>query len=72
MSATIKITRRDFLRHTGVGAGALVFSCSVFPTESLSAGTITDLLHKGFPLNPFVAIKLDGTIIIMAHRSEMG
>jgi isoquinoline 1-oxidoreductase beta subunit len=55
-----------------VGAGALVFGCTIFPTESLSAGPITDLLQEGFPLNPFVSMKLDGTIIIMAHRSEMG
>jgi len=72
MSGIVRITRRDFLRQTGVGAGALVLGWSIVPTESLSAGPITDLLHKGFPLNNFVAIKLDGTIIIMAHRSEMG
>jgi len=74
MSAIVKITRRDFLRHTGVGAGALVFGCSIFHTEPLSAALtgFGKLIHEGFPLNPFVSIKLDGTIIIMANRSEMG
>jgi len=69
MSDIVKITRRDFLRQAGVGAGALVLGCYISPTGSLFA---SDILHEGFPLNNFVAIKLDGTIVIMAHRSEMG
>jgi len=74
MSAAIKITRRDFLRHAGVGAGALVFGASIsFPEPAAAAlGAIRTLFHEGFSLNPFVAIKLDGTIIIQAFRSEMG
>jgi isoquinoline 1-oxidoreductase beta subunit len=75
MSTLYKITRRDFLRHTGVGAGALVLGCSMFP-EPLSAAGITDLLSivtEGAPLGAFVAIKpLSGDIIIITHRSEMG
>lgn len=73
MSAAIKITRRDFLRHTGVGAGALVFGASIsFPEPAAAVGGLRKILKEGFALNPFVAIKLDGTIIIQAFRSEMG
>ncbi len=74
MSASIQITRRQFLRHSGVGAGALVLGASItFPEPAAAAlGAVRTLFHEGFSLNPFVAIKLDGTIIIQAHRSEMG
>lgn len=74
MSAVIKITRREFLRHSGVGASALVLGASIsFPEPAAAAvGALRTLFHEGFSLNPFVAIKLDGTIIIQAHRSEMG
>lgn len=70
MSAIIRITRRDFLRSSGVGAGALVFGCSILPAEPASAKGIFPIFP--FTLNPFVAIRLDGTFIIQAHRSEMG
>lgn len=71
MSAIVRITRRDFLRRTGVGAGALVLGCYISPVGELSAG-ILEKLEEGFPLNAFVNILLDGTFIIMAPRSEMG
>ena len=64
MSAIITITRRDFLRHSGVGAGALVLGCSITHPGPLSAKGIFPLFP--FTLNPFVAIQLDGTIIIQA------
>jgi isoquinoline 1-oxidoreductase subunit beta len=69
MSGLVRITRRDFLRHTGVGAGALVLGWSMSPTEPLFG---TDIFDKSFPLNEFAAIQLDGTIILFIHRSEMG
>ena len=76
MSAIIRITRRDFLRHAGVGAGALAFGYSV-ATEPLSAttglvGKLFTAIHEGTPLAGFVAIKLNGDFVISAHRSEMG
>jgi isoquinoline 1-oxidoreductase beta subunit len=69
MSVSIKMTRREFLRGSAAGAGALVLGCSIFHSEPASA---TKLLSKGFKLNPFVSIHLDGSIVIMSHRSEMG
>ncbi len=70
MSAFIKITRRDFLRYSGVGAGALVLGCHISPNGQLAE--LVEDLENGFPLNHFVSIKLDGTFVIMAPRSEMG
>ena len=79
MSVFARITRRDFLRHAGVGTGALVFGFHLSP-RGLSA---EDILHFSAALDPdpkdpkklphFVAIELlTGRIIIMANRSEMG
>ena len=68
MSAIFRVTRRDFLRAAGLGTGALVFGCRMS-----SAGTLLDKVKSiKFELNPFVAIQIDGTFVIMAHRSEMG
>src|SRR6185295_19430841 len=74
MSGIVRITLRDFLRHTGVGAGAVVLGWSIFPTEPVSASGLIDNLRNGFPVPdvPFVAIKLNGDIVIITHRSEMG
>jgi isoquinoline 1-oxidoreductase beta subunit len=76
MSVIAKITRRDFLRHTGVGTGALVLGCYISPKGLFAEDIfhkVEDILHNGAPLNNFVAIEpVHGTIIIMAFRSEMG
>src|SRR5260221_10600 len=75
MSGIVRVTRRDFLRRTGMGAGALVLGCYINPNGELSAGLLEKLhgvLHEGIPLNAYVNILLDGTFIIMAPRSEMG
>jgi isoquinoline 1-oxidoreductase subunit beta len=74
MSGIFRITRRDFLRHLGVGTGALVFGYSMTP-EELFADTekLKSLILRGIPLSAFVAIKpLSGDITIFTHRSEMG
>jgi len=69
-----RVTRRDFLRSAGVGAGALVFGFSLSPDELLAADSkLKQLLHNHVILNPFVALQpLDGTIVIVTHRPEMG
>jgi isoquinoline 1-oxidoreductase beta subunit len=66
-----KVTRRDFLAQTGLGAGALVLGCHV------SAGGMGGLLFAqegtaAFEPNQWIAIDSDGTVVIIAHRSEMG
>ena len=76
MSVITRITRRDFLRHAGLGTGALVFGAYVSPTGLLAdyLFPITAPLDADAQGHPhFVAIEpLHGTIIIMSHRSEMG
>ena len=70
-----RVTRRDFLRSAGVGAGALMFGFSLSPDELQAAdlGKLKELLHNHVILNPFVALKPhDGTIVIVTHRPEMG
>ena len=70
-----RVSRRAFLRQTGVGAGALVFGFSVAPPllADDEPGIVDKLLH-GFPVKdvPFVAIKVNGDIVIITHRAEMG
>ncbi len=59
-------SRRSFLRQA-FGAGALVLGARILPTRALAA-----LESAAFSPNMFVGIKADGTVLIVAHRSEMG
>jgi isoquinoline 1-oxidoreductase beta subunit len=78
MSGLFRVTRRDFLRQLGVGTGALVFGYSMLPGEASAKGLpdintlVDEIFHSGIPLNDFVKIELDGTVHVIAHRSEMG
>jgi isoquinoline 1-oxidoreductase beta subunit len=73
MSGIIKITRRDFLRHTGVGVGALVLGCSIEPKSLFATEHLKEIVPTSIPLCAFVAIKaVSGDITIFTHRSEMG
>lgn len=76
MSTIFRVTRRKFLRDLGVGTGALVLGSYVTP-ESLFGSSLTsklgNIIHTGFSLGAFVAIKpLSGDITIYTHRAEMG
>lgn len=71
MTGVAKVTRREFLRQTGLGAGALVLGCHV------RAGGMGGLLFaqegaSSFAPNQWLAIDAAGTVVIIAHRSEMG
>lgn len=59
-------SRRAFLRQA-FGTGALVLGARVLPTRALAA-----LESAVFSPNVFVGIKSDGTVLIVASRSEMG
>jgi isoquinoline 1-oxidoreductase subunit beta len=59
-------SRRGFLRHV-FGTGALVLGARILPTRALAA-----LESAVFSPNVFVGVKADGTVLIVAHRSEMG
>jgi len=77
MSVLVRVTRRDFLVRTGLGTGAFVLGCYISPEGKLEARSVVrelrNVLHEGLPLNNFVSIDvLNGEVIIMAPRSEMG
>jgi isoquinoline 1-oxidoreductase beta subunit len=59
-------SRRGFLRQV-FGTGALVLGARILPTRALAA-----LETAVFSPNVFVGVKADGTVLIVAHRSEMG
>jgi isoquinoline 1-oxidoreductase beta subunit len=69
--------RRDFLKGL-LGAGAFVLAVSVMPEQLLtaSAGAAGDPFppSEKAPLQPgvYLAVGTDGTIYVVAHRSEMG
>ncbi|MEQ1474183.1 MAG: molybdopterin cofactor-binding domain-containing protein, partial [Candidatus Acidiferrum sp.] len=67
--------RRDFLKGV-LGAGAFVLSVRCTPGNVLAANTIVDpsSVMANAPLHPnvYLAIDTDGTVYIIAHRSEMG
>lgn len=74
MKATIyQVTRRDFLRQAGLGAGALVLGCSISTEAEGQLPSLGELIH-GIPVPdvPFVALKLNGDVVIITHRAEMG
>lgn len=72
MSNKSKFSRRAFLRAAGVGTGAVVFGS--YLTPSLQAQGLIQNLINGFPVKdvPVVAVKLNGDVVIIAHRPEMG
>ncbi|MBZ5665642.1 MAG: molybdopterin-dependent oxidoreductase [Acidobacteriia bacterium] len=74
MSAISNLSRRGFLQGI-VGAGALVLGARYLPRllskhEAAAGGTQAD--HATLHPNVFVGIDTDGTVYIVAHRSEMG
>jgi isoquinoline 1-oxidoreductase subunit beta len=71
MSDTYQVSRRKFLFDVSMGTGALVLGCAL-PGGKLFANPLTNIFHHQFPLNQFVSIELDGTVHVIAHRSEMG
>ena len=66
MRTITNVSRRGFLRQS-FGAGAFVLGARVLPIPAAAA-----LESAVFHPNVFVGIKSDGTVLIVAHRSEMG
>lgn len=62
------VTRRGFLGGV-FSAGALVLGVRVLPTELLAA---TDAASSAWHPSVYLGLNPDGTVIIVAHRSEMG
>jgi isoquinoline 1-oxidoreductase beta subunit len=66
MSNVIRISRRGFLKTT-FSAGALILCARVFPGAALNV-----LAAETWHPSVYLGIEPDGTVIIVAHRSEMG
>jgi isoquinoline 1-oxidoreductase subunit beta len=74
MSPIDNVSRRRFLQGI-FGAGALVLAARYVPPmlrHDHSTGGQTDADRATFHPNLFVGIQQDGTVYIVAHRSEMG
>jgi isoquinoline 1-oxidoreductase subunit beta len=69
------VSRRGFLKGM-LSAGAFVLSVRLMPGEALAAGFSEGTAAEGVkgPLSPnvWLAVDTDGTVYIIAHRSEMG
>jgi isoquinoline 1-oxidoreductase beta subunit len=61
-------SRRDFLGGL-FSAGALIFAAGAMPAAALGA---TEVSQTTWNPNLFVGLNADGSVIIVAHRSEMG
>src|SRR4029078_12829954 len=66
------VTRRPFLGGVFT-AGAFVLSARLFPLEAFASSAGTGSADKA-AWNPsvYLGIESDGTVIVVAHRSEMG
>jgi isoquinoline 1-oxidoreductase beta subunit len=74
MSTIENVSRRGFLKGLA-GTGALVLGACYAPTilwGQQSPGVRTDADNATLHPNVFVGVETDGTIWIVAHRSEMG
>lgn len=69
MSTCSVVSRRRFLQLTGLTASGLVLG-AVGPRNTALAGILDQA--EGSQLNLFVSVAADGTVEIIAHRSEMG
>src|SRR6202007_1123790 len=74
MSQIENVSRRRFLKGV-FGTGALILTVRYVPplwAQGHATGGKTDAAGATFHPNFFVGIQQDGTIYIVAHRSEMG
>jgi isoquinoline 1-oxidoreductase beta subunit len=70
MSRIEVVSRRAFLGNM-FSAGALVLAARVFPVDGL-ASTPADVGNAAWHPSVYLGLETDGTVIIVAHRSEMG
>ena len=64
-----KVSRRDFLKYTGLSGGAFALASSVAGVAPVWADNHADNENR---FNLFVSIDADSTVNIVCHRSEMG
>ncbi len=61
-------SRRDFLNGI-FSAGALIFGVRVMPADTIGS---PDVSQAAWSPNAYLGIDTDGSVIVVAHRSEMG
>ena len=68
MSDIQNISRRSFVKNIGLASGGLILACnySLFSNEKKTMNSIE------FNPNLFVQLNSDGSLILIASRSEMG
>lgn len=72
MTRIQNVSRRGFLKDI-LSAGAFVLGACYFPSIAPAAGmVVTSADAATFHPNVFVGLETDGTVYIIAHRSEMG
>ena len=73
MSQIRNVSRRSFM-HGMLTAGTLILGCDLFPTVvcAASGDAHAPVENTDFHPNVFVAVDSQGTVSIIAHRSEMG
>jgi isoquinoline 1-oxidoreductase subunit beta len=69
MTTITKVSRRGFLGNV-FSAGAFVLGANILPKSALAAELNAD--GASFHPSVYLGIEPDGTVIIVAHRSEMG
>jgi isoquinoline 1-oxidoreductase beta subunit len=70
MIAMIPVSRRAFLQHT-FSSAALVLGARLLPLEAFAQDAVSGVLPEWMP-SVYIGIEPDGTVKIVAHRSEMG
>jgi isoquinoline 1-oxidoreductase beta subunit len=70
MSRIELVSRRAFLGNM-FSAGAMVLAARVLPFEAM-ASTASDVNGAAWQPSVYLGVETDGTVIIVAHRSEMG
>src|SRR5579885_1037124 len=68
MSQVELVTRRDFFGGL-FSAGALVFAARLSPARS---APVPDIASSAWTPSVYLGLNTDGSVIIVAHRSEMG
>jgi isoquinoline 1-oxidoreductase beta subunit len=68
MNEIQNLSRRAFIRNIGLASGGLILGCNYnLFSKDIAEGILTE-----FNPNLFVQLNSDGSLIIIASRSEMG
>jgi isoquinoline 1-oxidoreductase beta subunit len=66
-----KVSRRNFIKVTGLAGGGLVLAMSLGPTAKTALAQAKPGATT-FEANPYVQIKTDGTVVLFAKNPEVG